>query len=79
MGLLFEVHTERQAKALRERDCFLSSHPELRGFQKRIDDRLKGAATSHNRLVLIHDLMMDSFLEMDRRLQTLLGRIRSPK
>ncbi len=79
MGHLFEVNSERQAKALKERDRFLRSHPELRGFQKKIDDRLKGAATGHNRLVLIHDLMMDSFREMDRRLQTLLGRIKSLK
>lgn len=73
MAHLFEVNNERHARALKERDRFLSTHPELRGLQKRIDERLKGAATGHNRLVLIHDLMMDSFLEMDRKLQVLLG------
>lgn len=77
MPHLFEVHNERQAHALKERDRFLSTHPELRSLQKEIDERLKGAASGHNRLVLIHDLMMDSFLEMDRRLQRLLGRRRS--
>jgi hypothetical protein len=70
---LFEVNNERQANALKERDRFLSSHPELKGLQRKIDERLKGASTGHNRLVLIHDLMMDSFLEMDRKLQVLLG------
>ena len=79
MPHLFKINTERHADALKERDRFLSSHPELRAFQKEIDERLKGAATGHNRLVVIHDLMMDSFLEMDRKLQTLLGRRRSMK
>lgn len=76
MDHLQAVKSEEHAAALRERDRFLCAHPELKKLQREIDVRLKGAATEHNRLVLIHQLMMSSFLELDSKLQLLLGRRR---
>jgi uncharacterized coiled-coil DUF342 family protein len=76
MANLFSVKNPNHAEALQRKDRFLSKHPELKELQKRIDDKLDKAATFHNRLVIIHDLMMESFLEMNRRLRSLTGRSR---
>ncbi len=69
MAHLFSIKTDRQVEALMERDRFLREHPELREFQRRIDDRLRRAGSAHNRLVVIYEMMMDSFLELHMKLQ----------
>jgi hypothetical protein len=71
MSHLSMVISEEHAKALLERDQFLREHPELLELQREIDDRLKNAMSTENRLVLIHDLMMESFLKLDEKLKTL--------
>ena len=37
---------------------FLHEHPDLKPFQKDIRRRLDRAGSSHNRMVLLHDMMM---------------------
>lgn len=77
-----KVHTLRSqelTEALEERERFLNEHPELAKLQEDIDRRLKNAASDHNRLVVIHDLMMDSFLELDNKLQALVARLRGSR
>jgi hypothetical protein len=69
MAHLFSIKTDMQAEALKERDDFLREHPELREFQRKIDDRLRRAGSAHNRRVVIHEMMMDSFWELNARLQ----------
>jgi hypothetical protein len=69
MAHLFSIQTDMQAEALKERDDFLREHPELRDFQTKIDDRLRRAGSAHNRLVIIYEMMMDSFRELNTRLQ----------
>jgi hypothetical protein len=60
MAHLVSITSERHAQALRERDRFLRAHPQLLPLQRKIDARLGNAQTEHNRLVLIHGMMMDS-------------------
>jgi uncharacterized coiled-coil DUF342 family protein len=67
----FAVESEAHAGALRDRDRFLAEHPELAHLQKEIDDKLEKAESNHNRLVMISNLMMESFMKMDARLQDL--------
>lgn len=74
MRNLCPIKTEEHARALEERDRFLREHPELAHLQSSIDEKLGNASTSHNRLVIIHTLMMDAFREMDKRLQQAVGR-----
>lgn len=76
MTKLVYIKTPEHAEALRKRDCFLQSHPELRNLQREIDTQLDKAATDHNRLVVIHNLMMDRFLQLHRKLQSLVRRNR---
>ena len=71
MSKLHAIKSELLAVAVRERDRFLEDHPELRDLQKEIDQRLNGAETDHNRLVLMNQLMMESFLKLDEKLQSL--------
>ena len=73
MAYLATIRNEQHAKALLARDRFLKLHPELRGFQRRIDDKLRKAGSDHNRLVLIHTWMMDSFFELFRKLRSLVN------
>jgi len=69
MAHLFSIKTEQQVEALKERDDFLREHPELREFQRKIDDRLRRAGSAHNRLVVIYEMMMDSLWELNAKLR----------
>ena len=71
MSKLHAIKSETMADAVKERDRFLEDHPELQALQKEIDQRLNGAETDHNRLVLVSQLMMESFLKLDEKLQSL--------
>ncbi len=71
MPKLEAVSSQKHAEALSERDRFLKSHPSLTSLQDKIDRKLAGAQSEHNRLVLIHQLMMDSFRELDAKLQSI--------
>ncbi len=73
MGKVIRIESSRSAKALRERDSFLASHPELKPFQREIDEMLRKAGSRHNRLVMIRNLMMDSFQDLNDRLQSMVG------
>ncbi|MEW6532983.1 MAG: DUF3135 domain-containing protein [Thermodesulfobacteriota bacterium] len=68
MSKLQIVKSDVHAQAIKERDEFLDSHPELKALQAEIDKRLDNAQSPHNRLVLIHDLMMKSFRELHVKL-----------
>lgn len=65
----FAVESKAHAGALKNRDSFLAEHPELAELQREIDEKLEKADSDHNRLVLISDLMMESFMKLDARLQ----------
>ncbi len=65
------IRSHELAEALQERDRFLLEHPELKPLQDKIDKRLHNAVSSHNRMVLIHDLMMETFLKLHENLQAL--------
>jgi hypothetical protein len=67
------IESSRSAKALGERDRFLVKHPELKPLQRDIDEMLRKAGSRHNRLVMIRNLMMDSFLDLNERLQSVVG------
>ncbi len=73
MGKVIRIESSRSAKALKRRDSFLNKHPELRPLQHEIDEMLRKAGSRHNRLVLIHNLMMDSFLDLKDRLRSVVG------
>jgi len=73
MAHLFSVKNDEQAEALLERDLFLRDHPELREFQRKIDERLRRAGSAHNRRVVIYEMMMDSFMELNTKLQEVSG------
>jgi hypothetical protein len=73
MGEVIRIDSSRSARALKERDLFLSKHPELKPLQREVDDMLRKAGSRHNRLVMIRNLMMDSFLDLNDRLQSMAG------
>lgn len=79
MSKIHTLRSQELTEALEERERFLSEHPELEKLQKDIDRRLKNASTDHNRMVVIHDLMMDSFLELDNKLQALVSKLRTSR
>jgi hypothetical protein len=71
MTNLTAIRSAGHARAIRARDSFLSRHPELRRLQDEIDKKLRGAESSHNRLVIIHSLMMESFFRLQGKLQAI--------
>lgn len=73
MGKVIRIESSRSAMALRERDSFLAKHPELKPLQREIDEMLRKAGSRHNRLVMIRNLMMDSFFDLNDRLQSMVG------
>ena len=60
---IFELKQEIQ-RLLKER-------PEYIPLQKKIEERMKGAINQNNRLTIIRDMMMDSFMEMNESLKQL--------
>lgn len=56
----------------KERDDFLREHPELRSLQAKIDSKMSGAVSQHNRMVIIHDMMMDSSRLLQEKLDELI-------
>jgi hypothetical protein len=73
MAKVIPIESSRSARALRERDSFLRKHPELKPLQREIDEMLRKAGSRHNRLVMIRNLMMDSFQDLNDRLQSMVG------
>ena len=71
MSRVFLIRSTEHAEAVKERDRFLSAHPELKPLQEEIDKRLHSAVSDHNRLVMVHELMMEAFLKLDGILQSL--------
>lgn len=71
MSNLYIIASKEHADAVRERDAFLRNHPQLRQFQRDIDKKLHGASSTHNRLALIHHLMMENFKKLNSELQSL--------
>jgi len=76
MANLVTITSQEHARALKRRDLFLRKHPELIPLQRKIDERLGGARTEHNRLVLIHDLMMDSVKALAESLKLMIRSLR---
>lgn len=73
MPKLYTVKSREHAQALMERDRILLEHPELKSFQRRIDDVLDNAGSDHNRLVLIHTLLTDHLRKLAEQLRVLIA------
>lgn len=48
---------------------FLEEHPELREYQDKITKTLQGAGSSHNRLVLLRQMMVEKTMEIQEKFQ----------
>ncbi len=71
MANLILVKSHSHARAIKDREIFLAKHPELWPLQRKIDESLYKARTTHNRLVVIHDLMMEKASELFEKLQSI--------
>ena len=57
-------------KELREKlNQLLAESPHLRKMQEEIDLKLRQAGSQENRLVLVNEMMMDKFQELNQKLQ----------
>jgi hypothetical protein len=70
------VKSREHADAIESRDRFLKAHPQLQDLQMEIDRKLRSAASNHNRLLIINQMMMKAFMEMDSKLQSFRSRSR---
>lgn len=52
-------------KAKQELNQFLAEHPQYREMQKEIDIALKKAGSQHNRLAVIHTMMIRSLCKLN--------------
>lgn len=68
MANLILIKSKKHAEAILRRDAFLIKHPELLPLQRKIDDSLVKARTSHNRLVVMNDLLMESVANLYEKL-----------
>lgn len=55
-------------EAIKRRNQFIQEHPELRLFQKYIDDTLNKAGNQHNRMAVLEALIIDKRLELHAEL-----------
>jgi len=56
---------------VKERDEFLAKHPELQPLQDEINDIINKAGNKHNRNVVIQNLMLTRFHEINKLLKNL--------
>lgn len=61
----------------KELNLYLEENPHLKPYQKKIDEMLSGAASQHNRMVLLDQMMKDKVLELVIELNKLKGIIGS--
>jgi len=72
------MNTEEYFKAKQRLSEFIASEPRAAALQQEIDAKLKAAGNSHNRLIIIHNMMMDKFYEL-RAALTDLNQYEPPK
>lgn len=66
------MNTKDVFEAKQKLNKFLQENPELKPMQAEIDKMLSGAGTQHNRMVLLHHMMMDKVKELSKAIKTLL-------
>jgi hypothetical protein len=76
MSKLFAVKTREHAEALLERDRLLFENPKLTSFQRQIDEMLDKAGSDHNRLVVIHNLMIEHMRKLAEELRLLIANLK---
>ena len=55
------------------RNQFLAENPQMQPMQDMIDERLKKAGNTNNRLTIIQDMMLISFFDLEKALVDLQG------
>jgi hypothetical protein len=66
-----DSYHERLMRAIKERDSFLEKHPNLMGFQKEIDRRMRGTGSSQNRMAILAMMMDEKLAELRHNLISL--------
>jgi hypothetical protein len=65
-------------EAIAARDKFLEEHPHLQKFQNEITDLLD-KVPEHQRLEVLHQLVLERMMEMQRQTNLLLGELENAK
>jgi hypothetical protein len=65
-------------EAIAARDKFLEEHPHLQEFQNEITDLLD-KVPEHQRLEVLHQLVLERMMEMQRQTNLLLGELENAK
>lgn len=60
--------TKNVFEAKRELTAFLKKHPEMKFYQKNIDETLRKAGSNHNRIVMLNRLINDNLQELQKQL-----------
>ena len=58
------MNSEQIFKLKQEINLLLEERPQYKPFQSMIEEKLKNAGSGHNRLILIHSMMMDKLLTL---------------
>jgi seryl-tRNA synthetase len=67
---------EKMKKLQDELNKLLEERPELQALQDKIDATLNKAGSKNNRLTMIQNLMLDSFFELNEKLQEMSGKMK---
>jgi len=67
---------EKIKKLQDELKKLLQERPDLQALQDKIDATLNKAGSKNNRLTMMHNLMLDSFFELNEKLQEMSGRMK---
>lgn len=71
MSTIKQLHDPKVHEFIEKRNALLKEKPELLELQQKIDDVLAGAGSSHNRMVLLKKMMMESVAELQKSLNEL--------
>jgi len=67
---------EKMKKLQDELNKLLEERPDLQALQDKIDTTLNKAGSKNNRLTMMQNLMLDSFFELNEKLQEMSGRMK---
>lgn len=63
------IYDDKILELIRQRDELLKQRPELQALQDEVDRRLAKAGNQNNRMVIIGQMMWDSFHQLNQALQ----------
>ena len=69
--MIQQLHSNKLYELIKARDALIKERPELEALQIELERRLRGAGTTHNRCLIIKQMMMESMNRLSEEMTEL--------